>query len=51
MFSEYKPPGPTNRRRGGRIMRAQHDHMTQADIANNEEVDLALREVEACSGL
>jgi len=42
MFPEYKPPGPTNRRRGGRIMRAQHDHMTQADIANNEEADLAL---------
>ena len=32
-------------------MRALHDHMTPADIANNEEVDLALREAEACFGL
>jgi hypothetical protein len=32
-------------------MRALHDHMTPADIANNEEVDLALREAKACSGL
>jgi hypothetical protein len=32
-------------------MRALHDHMTTADIANNEEADLALREAEACSGL
>ena len=32
-------------------MRALHDHMTPADIANNEEADLALREAEACSGL
>ena len=51
MFPEYKPPGPTDRHRGGRTMRALHDHMTPADIANNEETDLALQEVEACSGL
>jgi len=51
MFPEYKPPGLTDGRRGGRTMRALHDHMTPADIANNEETDLALQEVEACSGL
>jgi hypothetical protein len=51
MFPEYKPPGPTDRRRGGRTMRALHDHMTPADIANNEEADLALREAEAHSRL
>ena len=32
-------------------MRALHDHMTPADIANNEEVDLSLREAEARSRL
>jgi hypothetical protein len=32
-------------------MRALHDHMTPADIANNEEADLALWEAEARSGL
>ena len=32
-------------------MRALHDHTTPADIANTEEVDLALREVEARSRL
>ena len=42
MFLEYKPPGLTDRRRGGHTMRAPHDHMTPADIANNEEADLAL---------
>ena len=42
MFPEYKPPGLTNKRRGERTMRALHDHMTPADIANNEEADLAL---------
>jgi len=51
MFPDYKPPGPTNRHRGGHTMRALHDHMTLADIAKNEEADLALREVEARSGL
>ena len=42
MFPEYKPPGPTDRCRGGRTMRALHDHMTLANIANNEEAGLAL---------
>ena len=51
MFPEYKPSSPTDRCRGGRTMRALHDHMTPADIANNEEADLALREVEAHSRL
>ena len=51
MFPEYKPPGLTDRRRGGHTMRAPHDHMTPADIANNEEDDLALREAEAHFGL
>ena len=32
-------------------MRALHDHMTLANIANNEEAGLALREAEARSGL
>jgi hypothetical protein len=32
-------------------MRALHDHMTPADIANNEEADLALREAKARSRL
>ena len=32
-------------------MRALHDHMTPANITNNEEAGLALREAEACSGL
>ena len=51
MFPEYKPPGSTDRCRGGCTMRALHDHMAPTDIANNEEADLALREVEARSGL
>ena len=51
MFPEYKPLGLTNRHRGGRTMRALHDHMTLANIANNEEADLALLEAEAHSGL
>ena len=32
-------------------MRALHDHMTPANIANNEEANLSWREVEACSRL
>jgi hypothetical protein len=32
-------------------MRALHDHMAPADIADNEEANLALREAEAHSGL
>ena len=32
-------------------MRALHDHMTPANVVNNEEADLALREVEAHSRL
>ena len=32
-------------------MRALHDHMMPADIANNEEADLALQEAEAHFGL
>jgi hypothetical protein len=42
MLPEYKPPDSTDKRRGGRTMRALHDHMTPADIANNEEANLAL---------
>ena len=51
MFLEYKTPGPTDRHRGGSTMRALHDHMTPANIDNNEEANLALREAEARSGL
>ena len=51
MFPEYKPRGPIDRCKGGRTIRALHDHMTPANIANNEEANLALREIEACSGL
>ena len=51
MFPEYKPPGPTDRHRGGCTLRALHDHMAPIDIANNEEADLALREAEAHFGL
>jgi hypothetical protein len=51
MFPDYKSPGPTDSCRGGRTMRALYDDMTPADIANNEDADLALRELEACSGL
>ena len=51
MFPEYKPPSLIDRCRGGLTMRALHDHMTPANIANNEEANLSWREVEACSRL
>ena len=51
MFPVYKPPGPTDRSRGFHGLRAVHDQMTTADLASNEEADLALREAKACSGL
>jgi hypothetical protein len=51
IFPDYKSLGLTDRHRGGSTMRALHDDMTPTDIANNEEADLALRELEARSGL